>query len=156
MSFLSSSPSYSSLTGFEEELPADNLVLFEVAWEVANKVGGIYTVIQTKTKLTVDQLGENYILIGPYFENSVKTQVELIEPPNLAIKRTIDCMSSRGCKIKIYQSINILTSSLILAGIQQQIEIGEEEYTNSFGRLSTGKDDFGNLREMKTIVVSKR
>ncbi|XP_059831648.1 glycogen [starch] synthase, muscle-like [Hypanus sabinus] len=99
MSFLSNSPSYGSLSGFEDDLPADNLFLFEIAWEVANKVGGIYTVIQTKTKLTVDQHGENYILIGPYVENSVKTQVELIEPPNPAIKRTIDLMNSRGCKV---------------------------------------------------------
>ncbi|XP_072128515.1 glycogen [starch] synthase, muscle-like isoform X2 [Mobula birostris] len=99
MSFLSNSPSYGSLSGFEDDLPADNLFLFEIAWEVANKVGGIYTVIQTKTKLTVDQHGENYILIGPYVENSVKTQVELIEPLNPAIKRTIDLMNSRGCKV---------------------------------------------------------
>ncbi|XP_069755204.1 glycogen [starch] synthase, muscle-like [Narcine bancroftii] len=99
MSFLTNSPSYGSLSGFEDDLPAENLFLFEVAWEVANKVGGIYTVIQTKTKLTVDQHGENYILIGPYVENSVKTQVELIESPNPAIKRTIDLMNSRGCKV---------------------------------------------------------
>ena len=41
--------------------------LFEVSWEVCNKVGGIHTVIATKA-LTVGKLmGDNYIVIGPDF-----------------------------------------------------------------------------------------
>ncbi|GIV35123.1 MAG: hypothetical protein KatS3mg031_2658 [Chitinophagales bacterium] len=39
--------------------------LFEVSWEVCNKVGGIYTVIATKSATLVEELGENYITIGP-------------------------------------------------------------------------------------------
>ncbi|MCX7985528.1 MAG: hypothetical protein N2662_01125, partial [Bacteroidales bacterium] len=39
--------------------------LFEVSWEVCNKVGGIYTVISTKANTLVNELGNNYILIGP-------------------------------------------------------------------------------------------
>lgn len=39
--------------------------LFEVSWEVCNKVGGIYTVITTKSPQYKVQLGDNYILIGP-------------------------------------------------------------------------------------------
>lgn len=39
--------------------------LFEVSWEVCNKVGGIYTVISTKASLIQQQLGDSYILIGP-------------------------------------------------------------------------------------------
>ena len=38
--------------------------LFEVSWEVCNKVGWIYTVISTKAKSIVDDLNDNYILIG--------------------------------------------------------------------------------------------
>ncbi len=39
--------------------------LFEVSWEVCNKVGGIHTVISTKA-LTVSQIyGDRYIAIGP-------------------------------------------------------------------------------------------
>jgi glycogen(starch) synthase len=33
-------------------------LLFEVAWEVANKVGGIYTVIKTKVPVTVKEFGD--------------------------------------------------------------------------------------------------
>ena len=39
--------------------------LFEVSWEVCNKVGGIYTVIATKALHLQSQLGRRHILIGP-------------------------------------------------------------------------------------------
>ena len=39
--------------------------LFEVSWEVCNKVGGIHTVIATKALTISKQLGDHYILIGP-------------------------------------------------------------------------------------------
>src|SRR3989338_4655777 len=42
-------------------------VLFEVSWEVCNKVGGIYTVVKSKASQMIDYYGENYTLIGPYF-----------------------------------------------------------------------------------------
>uniref|UniRef100_A0A669BQ37 Glycogen [starch] synthase n=1 Tax=Oreochromis niloticus TaxID=8128 RepID=A0A669BQ37_ORENI len=84
---LSRSLSMTSLTGVlppweEDELPVEDLLLFEVSWEVTNKVGGIYTVIQTKAKITVDEWGDNYYMMGPYFEHNFKTQVESCEPPN--------------------------------------------------------------------------
>ncbi|KAF4802503.1 Glycogen [starch] synthase, liver [Turdus rufiventris] len=62
-------------------------------------VGGIYTVIQTKAKTTADEWGENYFLIGPYFEQNVKTQVEFSEPPNPAVKKAMDTMKSQGCQV---------------------------------------------------------
>ncbi len=39
--------------------------LFEVSWEVCNKVGGIHTVVATKALVADRALGGNYILIGP-------------------------------------------------------------------------------------------
>ncbi|MBP5689823.1 MAG: alpha-glucan family phosphorylase [Bacteroidales bacterium] len=39
--------------------------LFEVSWEVCNKVGGIYTVIATKALHLASELGRHHILIGP-------------------------------------------------------------------------------------------
>mgnify|MGYP001807010575 CR=1 FL=1 len=39
--------------------------LFEVSWEVCNKIGGIYTVISTKAAVIKEELKDNYILIGP-------------------------------------------------------------------------------------------
>uniref|UniRef100_A0A671VS87 Glycogen [starch] synthase n=1 Tax=Sparus aurata TaxID=8175 RepID=A0A671VS87_SPAAU len=98
---LARSLSVTSLSGLEEwdeEFDLEDAVLFEIAWEVANKVGGIYTVIQTKARLTSEEWGENYFLVGPYVESNVRTQVELIEPTNPVLKRTIDKMNASGCK----------------------------------------------------------
>ena len=39
--------------------------LFEVSWEVCNKVGGIHTVVATKALTLERRLGDRYILIGP-------------------------------------------------------------------------------------------
>jgi phosphorylase/glycogen(starch) synthase len=39
--------------------------LFEVSWEVCNKVGGIHTVISTKALSIQKEVGDNHILIGP-------------------------------------------------------------------------------------------
>jgi hypothetical protein len=40
-------------------------LLFEVSWEVCNKVGGIHTVVSTKAISVLNELKDNYILIGP-------------------------------------------------------------------------------------------
>jgi glycogen(starch) synthase len=42
-------------------------ILFETSWEVCNKVGGIFTVIQSKILPMKEYYGDNYYLIGPYF-----------------------------------------------------------------------------------------
>ncbi|MBR1896724.1 MAG: alpha-glucan family phosphorylase [Pyramidobacter sp.] len=39
--------------------------LFEVSWEVCNKVGGIHTVVLSKAQEAVKRFGDNYFLIGP-------------------------------------------------------------------------------------------
>ncbi|XP_023246627.1 glycogen [starch] synthase-like [Copidosoma floridanum] len=49
---------------------------FEVAWEAANKVGGIYTVIRSKAYSSTEEMGDHYCLIGPYSEVCAKTEVE--------------------------------------------------------------------------------
>lgn len=54
-------------------------MLFEVSWEVCNKVGGIYTVVKSKAALMKDKYSE-YFLIGPYFESSAKVELEEREP----------------------------------------------------------------------------
>ncbi|MBQ6613329.1 MAG: alpha-glucan family phosphorylase [Alistipes sp.] len=41
--------------------------LFEVSWEVCNKVGGIHTVIASKAPTVMRQMGDKYITIGPDF-----------------------------------------------------------------------------------------
>lgn len=39
--------------------------IFETAWEICNKVGGIYTVLSTKAATVTKQYGDHYICVGP-------------------------------------------------------------------------------------------
>ena len=50
------------MSNFELKDPA---YLFEVSWEVCNKVGGIHTVISTKVLSLAGEFKNNHILIGP-------------------------------------------------------------------------------------------
>ena len=53
--------------------------LFEVSWEVCNKVGGIYTVVATKALSLEKQLNDNFILIGPDLQKGVPENQEFVE-----------------------------------------------------------------------------
>uniref|UniRef100_U5ET57 Glycogen [starch] synthase n=1 Tax=Corethrella appendiculata TaxID=1370023 RepID=U5ET57_9DIPT len=57
----------------------ENRWTFEIAWEVANKVGGIYTVIRSKAFVSTEELGDQYCLLGPYKEQSARVEVEEFE-----------------------------------------------------------------------------
>lgn len=39
--------------------------IFETAWEICNKVGGIYTVLSTKAATATNSFNDNYICLGP-------------------------------------------------------------------------------------------
>ena len=47
-----------------------NATLFEVSWEVCNKVGGIYAVVSSKILEALAVFGENYFLLGPDLGNN--------------------------------------------------------------------------------------
>ena len=51
-------------------------VLFEVSWEVCNKVGGIYTVVKSKAARMLEKYGDSYFLVGPYFVSKALGQFE--------------------------------------------------------------------------------
>jgi glycogen(starch) synthase len=55
--------------------PADPLLL-EVAWEVCNKVGGIYQVLRSKVPSMVDRWSSRYCLVGPYNEQTARVEFE--------------------------------------------------------------------------------
>ncbi|MBE9461789.1 glycogen/starch synthase [Dyadobacter subterraneus] len=47
-------------------------ILFEVAWEICNQIGGIYTFIKSKIPAVMDVREDNYYLLGPYFPETAK------------------------------------------------------------------------------------
>jgi len=56
-------------------MPAPH-ALFEVSWEVCNKVGGIHTVVSTKAKTLVARYGDAYVAIGPWLLSGGNHQFE--------------------------------------------------------------------------------
>ncbi|KAL1237705.1 Glycogen [starch] synthase [Trichinella spiralis] len=73
--------------------------VFEIAWEVANKVGGIYTVLRTKAAISTEELGDQYCMIGPYNEETVKLEVEVLEPETSHIRGAVESIRSQGVKV---------------------------------------------------------
>ncbi|CAO1630638.1 unnamed protein product [Jaminaea pallidilutea] len=73
-------------------------LLFECAWEVANKVGGIYTVIKTKAPVTAAEYGDRLTLIGPLNYKTAPMEVDPVEPDNEPLRITLEAMAARGVK----------------------------------------------------------
>jgi len=71
-----------------------------VAWEAANKVGGIYTVLKTKASVTVEEYGDRYCVLGP-LSSSAQLEVEVQEPSTESMRQAIDAMTSQGIKVLV-------------------------------------------------------
>ena len=78
----------------------ENTKLFEVAWEVCNQVGGIYTVIRSKVPSVIKQWGnENYFLIGPYFADQAAAHFDPATDFSTPIGKAVLEMQSRGFEV---------------------------------------------------------
>ena len=80
-----------------KKIPAD--YLFEVSWEVCNKVGGIHTVVATKAQTVHNMMGDNYILIGPDLHREGNNP-EFNEDPEL-LKTWRQILFNDGISVKI-------------------------------------------------------
>ncbi|SMO77561.1 glycosyltransferase [Solitalea koreensis] len=74
-------------------------ILVEVAWEVCNQVGGIYTVIRSKAPSMVELWGDNYCLIGPLFPNKMPAEFEPTDNYNDAFGRAVLKMQKLGLEV---------------------------------------------------------
>ncbi len=69
--------------------------LFEVAWEVCQQLGGIYTVIRSKIPSMIEHWDERYCLIGPYNPSTAAIEFDEAEPPEL-LRPALQALSSMG------------------------------------------------------------
>ncbi|MGM5488155.1 MAG: hypothetical protein ACQESG_04365 [Nanobdellota archaeon] len=69
-------------------------MIFEVSWEVCNKVGGIYTVVASKIRPT-QEFYSNYYLIGPYFTEKSHGEFEEL-PPEEHFRGVFERLKSEG------------------------------------------------------------
>ncbi|EMR69718.1 putative glycogen synthase protein [Eutypa lata UCREL1] len=86
----------SSENGDKPQREVKNHLLFEIATEVAHRVGGIYSVIKSKAPVTTNEYGDRYTLIGPLNHQSAAVEVEELEPQTPEIAATMESMKKRG------------------------------------------------------------
>lgn len=78
--------------------PDPEALLFEVAWEVCNQIGGIYTVLRSKAAVTTQLWDDRYFLIGPYAPDKAAIEFEERQP-NALLGPTINAMRDAGHKL---------------------------------------------------------
>ncbi len=74
--------------------------IFEVSWEVCNKMGGIHTVLASKASTLVDQFQDKMIFIGPDVWRGPNKNPEFI-PENKAYADWQTVLGYEGIRIKI-------------------------------------------------------
>jgi len=83
-----------------------NTFLFEIAWEVCNQVGGIYTVIRSKVPSVIEKWGKaNYFLIGPYFEDQAAAHFDPATDYSTPVGKAVLKMQERGFDVHYGQWI---------------------------------------------------
>ena len=86
-------------------------------------VGGIYTVIRSKAPAAVDVLGNKYCLVGIYNDLQCKTEVEIVEPEDPAMKGAIQALKDNGVEVQLnaYLEISACTNSYLTVIVPTEV-----------------------------------
>lgn len=121
--------------------------LFEVSWEVCNKVGGIYTVVRSKIGPTIDYYQDNFYVIGPYVVEKATGEFQEMVPPDI-LKQIFDKLKKEG--IICYYGVWLVSGEphTILVdyrGYNDNIDNIKKELWENYGVDSLGTEfhDFG-------------
>jgi len=88
-------PEQTSAPATPIDASTDSRLLVEVGWEACNQVGGIYTVLRTKSQITAHRYGNRYCLVGPYTEAAADTEFEPL-PLTGTFGRAAELLIERG------------------------------------------------------------
>ena len=55
--------------------------------------------LRSKAAVTTTELGDQYCMIGPYHEPTVKLEVDVMKPDNSVMNEVIELMRSEGVKV---------------------------------------------------------
>lgn len=119
--------------------------LFEVSWEVCNKVGGIYTVLATKSLNLKSELKRHHILVGPDVWMHTESNPDFIEDP-LLYRSWKQQAASEGIKVRIGRWNIPGKPTAILVDFKQYLMLQNDilaQYWKDFGVDSlTGNWDY--------------
>jgi glycogen synthase len=71
--------------------------IFEVSFEVCNKVGGIYRVLESKASKMISRYDDNYFLIGPYYKEKARDEFKEKAVPE-DIKKVFQELEKEGVR----------------------------------------------------------
>lgn len=118
--------------------------IFEISWEIGNKVGGIYTVLATKAKYLKNHYGKNYFVIGPYLSAKSQNDFRILKAP-LEFQEIINSLETKN--IPIYYGEWLVEGSphgflIDFQKFLQEINSVKYELWQNFGidSLRTSKD----------------
>ena len=66
-------------SALKKQYTQQDTLLVEIAWEVCNQVGGIYTVIRSKAPAMVKNHSGHFCMIGPYLNKSIQAELEPLD-----------------------------------------------------------------------------
>jgi glycogen(starch) synthase len=75
-------------------------LLLEIAWEVCNQVGGIYTVIRSKVPAAVQEWGEDYLCIGPLVHRNYAAEFEAADDYSHPFGKAVLKMRDAGFRVE--------------------------------------------------------
>ncbi|OBZ65131.1 hypothetical protein A0H81_14882 [Grifola frondosa] len=116
-----------------------NPLLFECAWEIANKVGGIYTIIMTKVPVTISEYGDRDCLIGPLSYKTTPMEVKAQEPTDPHLAATLDNLRNA--------SVKFLYGHWLIEGVPHVLLFNTG---SQYSRLDEWKGDLWNLAGIPT------
>jgi glycogen(starch) synthase len=78
-------------------------LLLEIAWEVCNQVGGIYTVIRSKAPAMVTLYQNNYCMIGPYLSKNIQAELEPLDHSQDVFGQAAAALQKKGYDVHYAQ-----------------------------------------------------
>lgn len=78
--------------------PTPQPLVFEVAWEICQQLGGIYTVMRSKVPAMNRMLGDRYFMVGPWNPKSSSVEYEALEPDPLLMP-VLEALEEAGLTI---------------------------------------------------------
>lgn len=55
--------------------------------------------MRTKAAVCTEELGDQYCMIGPYNEDTVRLEVEVLEPETYQLRGALDALREQGIKV---------------------------------------------------------
>lgn len=117
--------------------------LFEVAWEVCQQLGGIYTVIRSKIPCMIERWGKQYCLIGPYNPATAAIEFDEAEPPKI-LRHALQALRSMGYQAHFGHWLVTGRPQVILLDCQSAMPklIEFKYFFWEHHQISTPKDDY--------------